>query len=290
MKKFRQDEIDYLKHPKRFTFDYFRAETLDTLPEAAALGIADEELLNYYDNRYHKDARFVLRLDPNDGHYATLEDWVAGAAHRIAGERMGDPGAFRKGALEFTAFRVGSINALHPYPEIQKIQILKKIALDLRMQPAMIDEIAHLFSVGSSVFAMELFTRLVESGHLEAFAAALSQTEEELARLSTRPVLLYTLWNHQKTALEAWLGSGGKGVLEMATATGKTMVGLAAAEKLFKLQYMWKLPSASYATTSSRKNLCGLSISMGTVSKRIHLYFFGSSIHSMSSLIAQQSW
>jgi len=103
------------------------------------------------------------------------------------------------------------------------------------MQPAMIDEIAHLFSVGSSVFAMELFTRLAESGHLKTFAGRLSQTEEELARLSTRPVLLYTLWNHQKTALEAWLGSGGKGVLEMATATGKTMVGLAAAEKLFKL-------------------------------------------------------
>ena len=65
--------------------------------------------------------------------------------------------------------------------------------------------------------------------------AALPKTGEDPARLSTRPVLLYTLWNHQKTALEAWLGSGGKGVLEMATATGKTMVGLAAAEKLFKL-------------------------------------------------------
>jgi superfamily II DNA or RNA helicase len=235
MKRLRQDEIDYLAHPERFTFDYFRTETLDPLPEAAALGIADEELLNYYDNRYHKDARFVLRLDPNDGHYATLEDWVAGAAYRIARERMGDPEAFRKAAKEFTAFRVGSVNALHPYPELQKIQILKKIALELRMQPAMIDEIAHLFSVGSSVFAMELFTRLAESGHLETFAGRLSQTEEKLARLSTRPVLLYTLWNHQKTALEAWLGSGGKGVLEMATATGKTMVGLAAAEKLFKL-------------------------------------------------------
>lgn len=234
MKRLRPDEIDYLTHPERFTFDYFQARTLDLLPEAAALGIADEELLNYYDNRYHKDARFVLRLELNDGHYATLEEWVAGAAYRVAGERMGDPEAFRKGALEFTAFRVGTINALHPYPEIQKIQILKKIALDLQIQPATIDEIAHLFSVGSSVFAMELFTRLVESRRLEAFAARLSQ-REELTRLSTRPMLLYTLWDHQKMALDAWQKSGGKGVLEMATATGKTMVGLAAAEKLFTL-------------------------------------------------------
>ena len=235
MKRFRPDEIDYLAHPEKFTFDYFKAKTLDLLPEAAALGIADEELLNYYDNRYHRDARFALRLDPNDGHYAALEEWVAGAAYRIIGERMGDPEALRNVTEEFTAFRTGSVNALHPYPELQKIQILKKIALELRIEPATIDEIAHLFSVGSSVFAMELFTRLAESGRLEAFKGCLSRTEEELARLSRRPMLLYTLWDHQRVALEAWLRSGGKGILEMATATGKTMVGLAAAERLFKL-------------------------------------------------------
>jgi superfamily II DNA or RNA helicase len=235
MKRLRQDEIEFLAHPERFTFDYFKANTLDPLPQAAALGIADEELLNYYDNRYHKDGRFVLRLDPNDGHYADLEEWVAGAAYQVVGERMRDVEAFRKVAEEFTAFRVRSVNALHPYPESQKIQILKKIALELQMQPAMIDEIAYLFSVGSSVFAMELFTRLAESGRLKEFTGHLSRSDTKLSRLATQPMLLYTLWDHQKIALEAWLKSGGKGILEMATATGKTMVGLAAAQKLFTL-------------------------------------------------------
>ena len=235
MKRLRPDELEYFNHPDRFTFGYFRAETLDPLPEAAALGIADEELLNYYDNRYHNDARFVLRLDPNDGHYADLEAWVADAAYRIVGERIGDSEAFRKVAKEFTAFRIDSVNALHPYPEVQKIQLLKKIALDLRMQPAVIDEIACLFSVGSSIFTMELFTRLVESGRLEGFAKRLFRTDAELARLSRRPMLLYSLWDHQNVAMEAWQRSGGKGILEMATATGKMMVGLAAAEKLFGL-------------------------------------------------------
>lgn len=233
MKRLRQDEIDYLAHPERFTFDYFRAATLDPLPEAAALGIADEELLNYYENRYHNDARFVLRLDPNGGHYRDLEAWVAGAAYRIVGER--DPAAARGVEAEFTAFRVGSVDALHPYPEIQKIQVLKKIALELRIEPAVIDEIASLFSVGSSVFAMELFTRLTESGRLEEFSESLSRPDAELARLATRPMLLHSLWDHQKRALDAWLSSGGRGILEMATATGKTMVGLAVAEKLFSL-------------------------------------------------------
>jgi len=235
MKRLRQDEIEFLAHPERFTFDYFKANTLDPLPQAAALGIADEELLNYYDNRYHKDGRFVLRLDPNDGHYADLEEWVAGAAYQVVGERMRDVEAFRKVAKEFTAFRVRSVNALHPFPESQKVQILKKIALELQMQPAMIDEIAYLFSVGSSVFAMELFTRLAESGRLKEFTGHLSRSDTKLSRLATQPMLLYTLWDHQEIALEAWLKSGGKGILEMATATGKTMVGLAAAQKLFTL-------------------------------------------------------
>lgn len=235
MKRLRQDEIEYIRHPERFTFAHFEEHTLDPLPEAAALGIADEELLNYYENRYHNEARFVLRLDPNDGHYRDLEAWVAGAAYRTVGERMGDPGALRDVEKGFTAFRVCSVNALHPYPEIQKIQLLKKISLELRMQPAAIDEIAYLFSVGSSVFTMELFTRLVESGRLKEFSDCLSRPEPELARLSARPMLLYSLWEHQKRALETWLSSGGRGILEMATATGKTMVGLAAAEKLFAL-------------------------------------------------------
>ncbi|WP_332449821.1 HEAT repeat domain-containing protein [Methanoculleus sp.] len=233
MKRLRQDEIDYLAHPERFTFDYFRAATLDPLPEAAALGIADEELLNYYENRYHHDARFVLRLDPNNGHYRDLEAWVAGAAYRIVGER--DPAAARSMEADFTTFRVGSVDALHPYPEIQKIQVLKKIALELRMEPGVIDEIASLFSVGSSVFAMELFTRLAGSGRLKEFQESLFRPEDELARLAARPMLLYSLWDHQKRALSAWLEAGGRGILEMATATGKTMVGLAAAEKLFSL-------------------------------------------------------
>ena len=162
MKRLRQDEIEFLAHPERFTFDYFKANTLDPLPQAAALGIADEELLNYYDNRYHKDSRFVLRLDPNDGHYADLEEWVAGAAYQIVGERMEDIEAFRRAK---SSPRSGSVDQRPPpIPREPEGPDPEKIALELRMQPAMIDEIAHLFSVGSSVFAMELFTRLVNRG------------------------------------------------------------------------------------------------------------------------------
>lgn len=234
MKRLRQDEIDYLAHPERSTFDYFKAEILDQLPKAAALGIADEELLNYYDNKYHRDPRFVLRLDPNGGNYAELEAWVAETAYQIVGERMGDPKAFREIEKEFTVFRSQSLFALHPYPEAQKIQLLKKIAIQLHMQPTAIDETARLFAVGSSVFAMEHFTQLIESGHLKEFSRQLFRPKEELSRLASRPMLLYPLWDHQKQALEAWLHHGGNGILEMATATGKTLVGLAAAQNLFE--------------------------------------------------------
>jgi superfamily II DNA or RNA helicase len=40
-------------------------------------------------------------------------------------------------------------------------------------------------------------------------------------------------WPHQAEALEKWLENDGKGILEMATASGKTLVGLAITEHLF---------------------------------------------------------
>jgi hypothetical protein len=56
---------------------------------------------------------------------------------------------------EFSGFRKHLVTALHTYPEIQKVQILKKIAVKIALPPSPIDESARLFSVGSSLFAME---------------------------------------------------------------------------------------------------------------------------------------
>ncbi|WP_152035123.1 DEAD/DEAH box helicase family protein [Halobacteriaceae archaeon SHR40] len=43
-----------------------------------------------------------------------------------------------------------------------------------------------------------------------------------------RPQMMTPLWNHQRDAIEEWLAAGSSGYVDMATATGKTVLGLAA--------------------------------------------------------------
>ncbi|MDK2916599.1 MAG: hypothetical protein PWR25_1156 [Euryarchaeota archaeon] len=234
MRRLLPHEIEYLSDPDRFTFDSFKRSVLDPLPPAAALGVADEELLNYYENALRQDGRFVLRLDPNGDHYERLERYVAETAHLLF---SGEPGAagIPDGALEeFTRFRHLCYRTLHPFPESQKVAVLKKIGLETGLKPEVIDEVSTLFAVGSGLFAMELLSRLAEAGSAGAFSARLEQAGT-LADLAARPTLLCPLWPHQRRALEAWLRAGGRGILEMATASGKTLVGLAAALKLYEV-------------------------------------------------------
>jgi hypothetical protein len=53
-------------------------------------------------------------------------------------------------------------------------------------------------------------------GHME---------EEEIRRELGYPTLMIDLWKNQTRGLGEWLTEGQKGILEMATATGKTIVG-----------------------------------------------------------------
>jgi hypothetical protein len=96
MRRFLPHEIEYLSDPDRFTFDSFKRSVLDPLPPAAALGVADEELLNYYENALRQDGRFVLRLDPNGDHYERLERYVA-ETHTSSSPVNRGPPAFRTG-------------------------------------------------------------------------------------------------------------------------------------------------------------------------------------------------
>lgn len=234
MRRFLPHEIDYLSDPDRFTFDSFKRSVLDPLPPAAALGIADEELLNYYENALRQDGRFVLRLDPNGGHYERLERYVAETAHLLFSGRSGDAGLPEDAIEEFSRFRHLCYRTLHSFAESQKIAVLKKICLETGLLPEVIDEVSTLFSAGSGLFAMELLSRLTEAGSADAFCARLKEADN-LTDLAARPALLYPLWPHQRRALEAWLSAGGRGILEMATASGKTLVGLAAALKLYEV-------------------------------------------------------
>ena len=52
--------------------------------------------------------------------------------------------------------------------------------------------------------------------------------EKRARKILNRPVLMYSLWENQREGLDRWLKNGREGILEMATATGKTVAGIAA--------------------------------------------------------------
>ncbi|MDD3623083.1 MAG: HEAT repeat domain-containing protein, partial [Methanofollis sp.] len=66
------------------------------------------------------------------------------------------------------------------------------------------------------------------------FHRAWPRSDKALHEIAEGPENLLSLWDHQVRARDRWLDAGGRGVLEMATATGKTLVGLALAYWLFK--------------------------------------------------------
>lgn len=239
MKHLSAYELEYLEHPERFTFDYFREQTLDPHPLPVALSLADEELLNHYDNEYHRRTfhrtLFFPRLDTAGPDYQRLEDYVAETSTAVLSERFieGSDADYAWG--EFSGFRKHLVTALHTYPEIQKVQILKKIAVKIGLPPSPIDESARLFSVGSSLFAMEFYLGLKNAKKWGEYLRAWPPSDEGLREIAETPEVLLSLWKHQVQARDRWLGAGGMGVLEMATATGKTLVGLATAYHLFRV-------------------------------------------------------
>lgn len=238
MKHLSAYELEYLEHPERFTFPYFRATKLDPQPAPVALSLADEELLNHYDNDYHHRTfhrtLFVPQLDTAGSAYQSLEDYIAKISADVLSERFGDGSGPDYSLKEFSAFRKHLVTALHTYPEIQKVQVLKKIALKAGLPLAGIDESARIFAVGSSLFAMEFYLTLKRAETWEEFQRAWPRSDEALLEMAETPEILLTLWKHQVAARDCWIAAGGVGVLEMATATGKTLVGLASAYHLFR--------------------------------------------------------
>lgn len=231
--KLRHYELEYFYHPERFTFEYFKNKKLLGKTPAISLGIADEELLNYYERRFNpENCRFFLQLDPREGNnYSLLENFVFDVSQDLLKKRFHDGSFYR----EFSLFRRETIYALYPFLEEQKINLLRKIAIECGLKTEKIDEISHMFCTGSSLFSLELYAQLMELKKFYNFFDKLLQSDEDLAKVVGEPTILMDLWDHQNQALKCWLQSGGKGIVEMATATGKTMVGLAAIQSLYKI-------------------------------------------------------
>lgn len=220
---------------------------------------ADDALLEYeYYNTDRKEmgrAHFTPLLEgPHGGDYGPehlkLEHWFIDGFFGIFQERVRalDGGSINPASLkgvreQFFAFRQ-SLNTIHQkfskdhyvgsLPDIEPIKILlKKLLVKNKKDPLAIDNVGQVFDPGSALFFLELYVTLQDSNLLAILQTDLIKLSPPEADNFTRtPQIIVLPWEHQKAAYDAWVQSGRLGIIEMATATGKTLVGLMAIEEM----------------------------------------------------------
>ena len=125
-------------------------------------------------------------------------------------------------------------SSIQSFYSLQINVLLKKFFILNRLHPDIIDSTNRIISPGSSLFLLELFIQLGSFQKIEHFQNEffkMNQTERR--KLLSSPVLILCPWDHQKEAFSIWHDvNKGKGIIEMATGTGKTVVGLMAIENL----------------------------------------------------------
>lgn len=87
-------------------------------------------------------------------------------------------------------------------------------------------------STGSPETVADLLLSLTDdpavAGKAGRLAKDLGKTRRSLLRRLDEPRMVTPLWDHQRAALADWIEGGHRGFVDMATATGKTVLGLAA--------------------------------------------------------------
>jgi len=135
------------------------------------------------------------------------------------------------------ALKIGSFSDHDRYvgfADFHPISLLfKKILHNLHSDPTIIDTISDFFDPGSALYMIELYSSLIGEQLFDEFQEYITHlTDDQVHQLISQPQLLLNPWNHQQKAFEEWLKHNGVGSIEMATATGKTLVGMMAIKKL----------------------------------------------------------
>lgn len=228
--------------PEYWMFEDYQEDVLDPRSKIEQLTLLDTEITNEaLLPRYQSD------LEANE--WPRLERYYSQLFAGFILDRVGgiiDTKPVKEYETRFHEFRhhVIELNQLLPRGSSGSTTTIsepaERILLKrLRQQgydPSALD-IQHI-SHGGGLYLLELFVTAAqqESATDESLlttlidqASQLDQVgkEDALAILSY-PVLMVRLWENQETGLEKWLANGGEGILEMATATGKTVAGIAA--------------------------------------------------------------
>jgi hypothetical protein len=223
--------------------------------DVKAIYRADDELMLY--EYYKRYGNFTPSLKYIDGsyknEYSKLENWFFNRFFNILKERVSkvDPQVLDSKYYDdvknnFIKFRA-SINGIIldvddkylKYVGIADVNpmliFFKKVIRSLNIAPDYVDIAGNLFVPGSAMFFLELYALLKDKNIIWRFQNIVEGMSEDYSEdLINRPIVLLMPWEHQEEAIEKWTNNERKGIIEMATATGKTLVGLMAIEALSK--------------------------------------------------------
>lgn len=259
-----------LMPPYRF-FEEYREDVLSALMETEELlrldtEIANKELLPRYqgpvdDFEWQYLERYYSRLF-SDFVVERIEDFVDTTPLEL---HRDDFDAFRKDILRINDALPGpESNAAVTIPKPAEQLLLKRLRRR-RYDPAALD--VSYIEQGGPLYLLELFitaaqqqatneivsdggsasrsssetvapesnnrrSRPLVSALVEEASSLGDADEDEVLRELREPVLMVSLWDNQRKGLERWLDADREGILEMATATGKTVAGIGAVAHL----------------------------------------------------------
>jgi superfamily II DNA or RNA helicase len=223
-------------------FDRYQAQQLSQMPAIEQLVLLDEQVANKI-----IIARYEGPVDPVEWGY--LEDYYSGLFADFITDRISgliDPTPVEQNRTRFHQFRtdIATLNQKLPTQRAARAAVISGAAETVLLKhlrkrgldPSKLD-ITHI-GKGGGLYLLELFVTAAQQeafGDLSLLQPLLDQAatlgdlsrENAIERLHL-PVLMVSLWENQEQGLDRWLDNGREGILEMATATGKTVAGIAA--------------------------------------------------------------
>jgi superfamily II DNA or RNA helicase len=239
-------------------FDDYSEDVLANLDTMQAIALADDQLLQFalYKRDLHTDGRSLFYPLLRDvGSYTTAhqrlsEEFFAPAFRSLleelqkaeaevtpsSGGAMDDVQAFEREFIDFKSRLDDLLVRLQYNGQVDPLLVplfLKKALVRSGASIVDIERAGQDFAPGSALYFLELFAAFRDKDQLRGIQSTLGRyNPKKAARLIERPTLMLQLWPHQQEAFQAWSDKRRQGILEMATATGKTVIGLRAIQDL----------------------------------------------------------
>jgi len=230
-----------------FTIKEYIDQLTSNHSEIHSIMHADDVLLEYEYHESYQHFELPLRKDgQHESEYEKLEEWFDDRFFILLRDRISSVSnirftddQFSKIKDDFFLFKMSIRNLItdsfgnslyHGIADIHLTDLaIKKVLMILDVQTKVADDAATFLEEGSALYFLELFSRLRDFqviDRLQNFFIGLQHIE--FARFVFKPMLMLKPWDHQKKAFDNWLFRERKGIIVMATATGKTLVGLLA--------------------------------------------------------------